>query len=988
MKRPLFTTRMGFACVLGGLAAATAQAQPVLHDIYPDGSRLLQSTNLLTFGVTSPLGVNAVGITVQLTSTTLLGRTVVENLTSTAGLTIGGTATERTISLPLLPNRTLYSAKIVVADTANASATSTVTFDTLSPDLTVEAEDFDYNSGQYIDNSQPNAYAGLDAEPEIDTHVGNFAGGQAAYRPSGLNTEPAGDIPRSAYADAGLQDYDVGWNDNGNWGNYTRKFPAGVYNVFMRGANGSGGVGTATLGTVAADQTITTLGTFSVPATAWQTYSWVPLKDSTGGLARFTAEDVETFRITTGGGYNANFYAFFKVNTNQPVIANVFPDGTTLFQATNTLTFTATTASSEINPEGVTVDLSYVDLLGRSGTTTLTSGHGLTVTGATDSRSVVAQLNTNILRYSAAIYVTDANGLTSTAATGFNPTNPDFLFEAEDFDHENGQFIDNGAPGSYNGLDATEGIDAHAVALNGNLAYRPSGLNTEGNGDLPRPEFTTASLTDYDVGWNDNGNWANYTRTLPPGVYNVYLRGANGNGSAGSASLSLVTSGRGTDTQATSPLGDFSIPATGGWQTYAWVPLLDAGGNLVRVTGGGVTTLRSTSGGGFNANFYAFYKANTNVPVIQSIQPDGTRLFQATNVLTFVASSLATAINPDGIKVELTSVDAQGASLVTNITTANGLIVGGTATARTVSAPLTLNVLNYTAVITVSDATGNTANATVKFDTLEPSLTFEAEDFDYNGGQFIDHPDINAYATFDAFDGIDAHAGNFGGGQAIYRPSGLNTEVNGDAKRQNYIDAALPDYDVGWNDGGNWANYTRSYPTGRYVVYMRGANGTGAAGSATLSKVTDGVGTDAQTTELLGSFAIPATAGWQSYIWIPLKDDSGKLVVFDGGATNTLRVTTGGGYNANFYAFFPAASGGDTNAHPVTLGASLSAGNIGISFPTQAGFAYQVEYKASLTDASWIALGAAVIGDGASHAVTDPASQVQRFYRVTISVKP
>ncbi|MEI9960374.1 MAG: hypothetical protein WDM76_04355 [Limisphaerales bacterium] len=66
------------------------------------------------------------------------------------------------------------------------------------------------------------------------------SGGANAYRSNnpGLATENAGGKPRPAYS-TGLQDYDVGFNDGGSgkWGNYTRTFPAGVYNFYMRAAN-------------------------------------------------------------------------------------------------------------------------------------------------------------------------------------------------------------------------------------------------------------------------------------------------------------------------------------------------------------------------------------------------------------------------------------------------------------------------------------------------------------------------------------------------------------------------------------------------------------------------------------------------------------------------------------------------------------------------------------------------------------------------------
>src|SRR6476660_2749037 len=118
------------------------------------------------------------------------------------------------------------------------------------------------------------------------------------------------------------------------------------------------------------------------------------------------------------------------------------------------------------------------------------------------------------------------------------------------------------------------------------------------------------SVREVNVGFFDGGtgsdlpNWMNYTRTYPTGPFNVYTRVAFGGG-ASSSTLYTVTSGVGTTTQTTNSLGTFTLPNTGGWQSYSWVPLRDANGNLVRVDLGGIATLRLTagSGGGGNNNF-------------------------------------------------------------------------------------------------------------------------------------------------------------------------------------------------------------------------------------------------------------------------------------------------------------------------------------------------------------------------------------------------
>jgi len=108
------------------------------------------------------------------------------------------------------------------------------------------------------------------------------------------------------------------------------------------------------------------------------------------------------------------------------------------------------------------------------------------------------------------------------------------------------------------------------------------------------------------IGWTDSSEWMNYTRDFPatPTEYKVYARMAHGDGTAGilrGGTLFQVT-GDPTqcDPQATTQLGSFSAPWTGGWDTWpdagttqdALIPMTDANGAPTTVTLGGKTTLR------------------------------------------------------------------------------------------------------------------------------------------------------------------------------------------------------------------------------------------------------------------------------------------------------------------------------------------------------------------------------------------------------------
>jgi hyaluronate lyase len=369
--------------------------------------------------------------------------------------------------------------------------------------------------------------------------------------------------------------------------------------------------------------------------------------------------------------------------------------------------------------------------------------------------------------------------------------------------------------------------------------------------------------------------------------------------------------------------------------------------------------------GAMGKTFHASFSYSGPVlPVISGIYPNGATLLQSTNTLAFNLASAA------GVSASNIVVTLNGA-LVTNLTLA------GSATNWNVAYPHLQPDKIYTVVITATDANGNAASTTESFDTFSAgSYTWEAEDFDYNGGHFKDNPQIDAYAGLGAAVNIDTRQVNFAGTD-LYRTNGMDTEINGDTVRLQYEGTGYSDYSIGYFSAGSWANYTRHFPAGTYNVYARLASGGGAT-TCTLSQVTRGWDTTTQTTNSLGVFNVANTA-WESYNYVPLQNNFGNLatVAFNG-STNTLQLGR------------PAAATSDCNANflllvPVfSISATLVSTNVAISFPTQAGFNYQAQYKNSLTDASWIPLGNDMAGNNAIQVFNDPAANQTRFYRVQI----
>lgn len=576
-----------------------------------------------------------------------------------------------------------------------------------------------------------------------------------------------------------------------------------------------------------------------------------------------------------------------------PTIGNVSPDGSILMLPTNTFSFTAASTATAINDSGIKLVVNGVDV-----------SSSLVFGGSSMSKNVsYGGILTNRV-YNIAIQVTDALGLVATRTVTFDTFEPaNYTWEAEDYDYNGGQYFDNPQTNAYFGLIGSAEIDYHDTSgTQGNHDYRTSdATGTEVTGDAKRVQYL--GINDYNIGWYDANDWNNYTRNFPSGLYNVYARMA----SPGSSTLSLsrVTSGYGTATQTTEPLGSFVMEGGLGWSIYGYVPLTDASGNMVKLSLGGLATLRATAGGNANSQFFMLVPANTNLPSITGLYPDGAVMFQPTNKLSFTAHSTA-GINPGNITVTLT-VTNNVQQYSTNLTSANGLTITGDANTRSVSYAGLVPQTRYTAVIKVTDLANNTITLNPKFDTYSPVLTFEAEDWDYEGGQYLNNPAPNAYANRVGYEGIDYHDAN-GTGNHPYRPGDtMSADGIQDTPRAQYVAASAPDYAVGYFASPEWINYTRTYPAGTYNIYGRFAAG-GATSGLSLALVTSGAGTTTQTLQPLGTFTVANTGGWGTFQFVPLRDAYGNLaeVTLSGAKTLQLKRTSGEDANVNFLMVVPA----------------------------------------------------------------------------------
>jgi len=133
---------------------------------------------------------------------------------------------------------------------------------------------------------------------------------------------------------------------------------------------------------------------------------------------------------------------------------------------------------------------------------------------------------------------------------------------------------------------------------------------------------------------------------------------------------------------------------------------------------------------------------------------------------------------------------------------------------------------------------------------------------------------------------------------------------NGGGRNRGLFDVDV-NYTVGWNDAGDWQNYTRTFPTPakKYSVYGFASSG-GSPIQFTLDEVTAGVGTEAQTLKPLADLKPGrATAGWDNLELFQFTNPGTQVpAVLELGGKKTLRITLpAGNGDIDYIAFIPAA---------------------------------------------------------------------------------
>jgi len=378
---------------------APANLPPAFNNLVPaDGANFVSSSTSVSFVVNDDVDTPVDNISLKLDG--------VLYTNGSPGVTISGTSQNRVFTLagPLLPD-TFYNGSIEATDDVGSVSVLKYSFDTFSSACyVVEAEDYNFNSGSFIDNPvvMPDGSAASDTyvnqigTVDVDYHDNrNSPSSSSTYRYLDYpETAHTGDGPRQKYIDAGAPETVVVDLRNGDWMNYTHNYPAGYYNAYIRMAQYNLSRSLVLLESVS-DPTITdpatnALGAFIGGATGYDLNRNALLTDAfgqpvlvhfPGGAATVRLRNVSVEGTDAELGLN---YVVFAPATSPgalpPFVATVSPLPGTVLGASGAPSYSATIVNRDSSVDTGSVIVQINDVTVPSSVTPNTGGATLTWT--------------------------------------------------------------------------------------------------------------------------------------------------------------------------------------------------------------------------------------------------------------------------------------------------------------------------------------------------------------------------------------------------------------------------------------------------------------------------------------------------------------------------------------------------------------------------------------------------------------------------------
>ena len=250
------------------------------------------------------------------------------------------------------------------------------------------------------------------------------------------------------------------------------------------------------------------------------------------------------------------------------------------------------------------------------------------------------------------------------------------------------------------------------------------------------------------------------------------------------------------------------------------------------------------------------------------------------------------------------------------------LKVNGAAVTATVTKAGTDTTVSYKPAAGFAQGSKNTVDLTFGDRTVSwaftvglpttPTYWIEAADFDYDGGKTIPAASAMPYVG-GAYAGLGAAATDIkSAGVAnnpYYRsPNTLLVPMSNANDFDRGSGEVTVDFRLGWIGGGQFYNYTRTIPNGKYNVYAALSHGDAVTTATRVGGQLAFIGSGI--TNVLGVFDAPTTGGWGNNALVPLKDvagSAGKVLDVTLGGTQTLRFSPSNG-DWDFLLLAPAAT--------------------------------------------------------------------------------
>ena len=350
---------------------AAANIAPFISDVLPaEYSNFLPASTQISFKVTDDKA-----LVVSKISVTLNGQVFDVN----TGLKVTTIGSSMTATLGGLVANQSYVAILKAEDAEGLSISSTLYLDTFDPgSFVVEVEDYNFGGGQFIDRAVPvaegsaaaNSYSAQIGVQGVDLNETRVAPRNSPYRESDSAWQQRSfDLPRLKYrnaggGDSGVYDYDITEIAKDEFMNYTRTFPAGTYEVYLRESLANVAQAEVLLERVVGPasqeaQKTLVLGSFLGTSSGFQ-YRNVPLTDGLGKqrvLVNFSGLDTLRLRQMTtqpGDGIIAQNYLVFIPSSGsslQPAtVAGVSPaDGAVVETVTPEIRITFQNRDTKVN---------------------------------------------------------------------------------------------------------------------------------------------------------------------------------------------------------------------------------------------------------------------------------------------------------------------------------------------------------------------------------------------------------------------------------------------------------------------------------------------------------------------------------------------------------------------------------------------------------------------------------------------------------------